>query len=234
MDRRAFLGVIAGGLLAAPLAAEAEQAGKTPLIGFLRSGSPPDPFVEAFRQGLRELGYVEGQNIRIEYRWAEGRDERLPELVADLVRLRVDVIVASGQGPALIAKQATSSIPIVMPVTSDPVSAGLVSSLARPGGNVTGLANSSEDLPGKWLQLLKEALPMVSRVAVLWEPTSPLAQVKRAEAGARSLGLRLRVLTVGRPDDFGTAFAKARKTHVEALRPRRSLRGREAETTSEA
>src|SRR6266704_5704986 len=170
ISRRAFISTMAGGLLAAPLAAEAQEAGKVARIGVLNSASPPAPFVESFKQGLRELGYVEGQNISIEYRWAEGRDERLPGLAADLVRLKVDVIVASSQA-AVAAKHATSAIPIVMPVITDPVRLGLVASLARPGGNVTGLATQNDELPGKWLELVKEILPKASRMAVLFHPT---------------------------------------------------------------
>ena len=145
-----------------------------PRIGILRPGSPPDPLVEAFREGLHELGYAEGRNISIEYRWAEGRDERLPSLAADLVRLQVDVIVAGAA--AMAAKQATNLIPIVMPIGLDPVKVGLVASLGRPGGNVTGLTSLSEELPGKWMELIKETLPRVSRVAVLWDPAGDPSQ----------------------------------------------------------
>jgi putative ABC transport system substrate-binding protein len=146
VDRRTLLaGTVC--LLAAPRVAEAQTPGKIPRIGILREGAPPDSLVEGFRQGLRELGYVEGQNIRIEYRWAEGRDERLPGLAADLVRLKVDVIVASGRN-AVVAKRATTTIPIVVPIAADPVGVGLVASLARPGGNVTGFAFQSESCPG--------------------------------------------------------------------------------------
>jgi ABC-type uncharacterized transport system substrate-binding protein len=203
-------------VLAAPLAAEAQPAAKVPRIGILRSGSPPDPFVDAFRQGLRELGYVEGQNISIEYRWAEGRDERLPGLTADLIRLGVDVIVAGGS-QALVAKHATTTIPIVMPVANDPVGVGLVESLARPGGNVTGLAFLSDELPGKWMQVLKETFPWVARVAVLWHPATEAGQLKVSEAAARSLGLRLQALKVERSDDIRTALAEARRNRAEAL-----------------
>jgi putative ABC transport system substrate-binding protein len=206
---------LALGLLVAPLAVEAQPV-RVPRIGILRSGAPPDPFVEAFRQGLRELGYSEGQSIVIEYRWAEGRDERVPGLAADLVQLGVDVIVAGGS-QALIAKRATTTIPIVMPVANDPVAAGLVASLARPGGNVTGLAFLSEDLPGKWLELLKEALPGVSRVAVLWNPPTEAGQLRVSDVAARSLGVRLQALKVERGDDLGRAFAEAKRGRAEAL-----------------
>jgi putative ABC transport system substrate-binding protein len=204
------------GLLATPLTGDAQPAGRTPRIGILRPGSPPDPLIEAFRQGLRDLGYDEGRNISIEYRWAEGREERLPGLAADLVRLKVDVIVA-GAGAVEAAKRATQLIPIVMPIAGDPVKLGLVASLARPGGNVTGLTSLSDELPGKWLELLKETLPEVSRVAALWDPAGDPSQVKTSEAAARSLGIRLHVLKVGRPDGFEPAFAEARKADARAL-----------------
>ena len=215
MDRRAF---IAGtfGLLAVPLGAETQPTGRNPRIGILRPGSPPDPLLDAFRQGLRELGYEEGRNINIEYRWAEGRDERLPGLAAELVRLKVDVIVA-GAGAVEAAKHATTTIPIVMPVSGDPVRAGLVASLARPGGNITGLTSLSGELPGKWMELLKETLPRVSRVAVLWDPASDPRQVNTSEAAARSLGVRLHMLKVGRADGFEPALTDARKNDVGAL-----------------
>src|SRR5438552_13474342 len=217
ISRRAFIGGLAGGLLAAPLAAEAQEAGKVARIGVLNSGSPPAPFVEAFKQGLRELGYVEGRNITIEYRWAEGRDERLPGLAADLVRLKVDVIVASSHA-ALAAKQATTAIPIVMPIITDPVRLGLVASLAPPGGNVTGLATQNDELPGKWLELVKETLPKVSRVAVLFHPTYDRGfQLKASEAAARSLGVHLQALKVEGPDDLMAAFAQMQRDRAEAL-----------------
>jgi putative ABC transport system substrate-binding protein len=146
-------------ILAVPLAPEAQLAGKTPRIGILRPGSPPDPFIEAFRQGLRELGYAEGRDIIIEYRWAEGKQERLADLAAELVRLKVDVIVASATRGPLAAKQATTTIPIVMAASGDPVAAGLVASLARPEGNVTGLSVIGPELSGKRLELLKGAKP---------------------------------------------------------------------------
>ena len=215
MDRRTWL-VGSLGLLVAPPAVDAQPASKHPRIGILRPGSPPDPLLDAFRQGLRELGYEEGRNISIEYRWAEGRDERLPGLAAELVRLKVDVIVA-GAGAVEAAKHATTTIPIVMPVSGDPVRAGLVASLGRPGGNITGLTSLSGELPGKWLELLKETLPRVSRVAVLWDPASDPSQVKTSEAAARSLGVRLQVLKVGRAASFEPAFAEARHNDAGAL-----------------
>ena len=209
--------LLALAVLVVPLAAEAQEAGKVARIGLIRPGSPPDPFVEPFKQGLRELGYVEGRNISIEYRWAEGRTERLPDLAADLVRLKVDVIVAGGQA-AVAAKQATSAIPIVMPIVTDPVRLGLVASLGRPGGNATGLATQNDELPGKWMELLREALPKVSRVAILLQPSyDGGVQLKTSEVAARSLGVRLQVLKVERPDDFVTAFGEVQKNRAEAV-----------------
>ena len=214
MRRIGLAVVLTLSLILAPLATEAQEPGKIPRIGILRPGSPPDPLVEAFRQGLHELGYADGRNIIIEYRWAEGRDERLPSLAADLVRLQLDVIVA-GQA-ATAVKQATNVIPIVMP-TGDPVKAGLVVSLGRPGGNVTGLTSLSEELPGKWMELAKETLPRVSRVAVLWDPAGDPSQLRVSELAARSLNIRLQVLKVGRSDGIEGVFAGAKENHAEAL-----------------
>jgi len=217
ISRRAFVGTLTLGVLAAPLTAEAQEAGKVARIGVLRSGSPPDPFEEPFTQGLRELGYVEGRNISIERRWAEGRDERLPGLAADLVRLKVNVIVAASQA-AVAAKQATTVIPIVMPIITDPVRLGLAASLARPGGNATGFATQNDELPGKWMELVKDILPKVSRVAVLVHPTyDGGVQLKASEAAARSLGVRLQALRAERLDDFETAFAELQRNRAEAL-----------------
>jgi putative ABC transport system substrate-binding protein len=210
-----FALLLALAVLVMPLVAEAQEPGKIARIGMLASG--PDPFVEAFRQGLRELGYVEGRTINIEYRWTAGKNEQLPDVAADLVRLKVDVIVAASQG-AVAARQATSTIPIVMPIITDPVRLGLVASLARPGGNATGLATQNDELPGKWMELVKATLPKASRVAVLFHPTyDGDVQMKASEAAARSLGLRLHALKVEHPDDFETAFADVRKHRAEAL-----------------
>jgi putative tryptophan/tyrosine transport system substrate-binding protein len=216
VDRRAFLGTVAVGFLIAPPAAAAQPAGRSPRIGILRPGSPPDPLLDAFRQGLRELGYDEGRNISIEYRWAEGRDERLSGLAAELVRLKMDVIVA-GVGAVEAVKRVTTTIPIVMPVSTDPVRAGLVTSLARPGGNITGVTTLSGELPGKWLELLKEAVPGISRVAVLWDSAGDPSQVRTSEAAARSLDVRLHVLKVNRADNVESAFVEARKREAGAL-----------------
>src|SRR5713226_3357292 len=173
MKRREFMTLL-GGAAAWPLAARAQQK-SMPVIGLLGFG-PPDPgawSVAAFRQGLRELGYVEDRNILIEYRWAEGKPERFPVLAAELVALKVDVIVtAGGTLAALAAKRATTTLPIVFTVVGDPVAEGLVKSLARPGSNVTGLSNVTTDLVGKWMELLKQAVPGINRVALLLKPDS--------------------------------------------------------------
>jgi putative tryptophan/tyrosine transport system substrate-binding protein len=209
--------LVALAFLVVPLIAEAREPGTAGRVGVLFGGSPPDPFVESFKQGLHSLGYVEGRNVNIEYRWAEGRGERLSDLAAELVRLKVDVIVASSQA-ALAAKQATATIPIVMPIITDPVRLGLVASLARPGGNATGFATQNDQLPGKWMELVKETFPKVSRVAVLWSPIyDGGAQLTASEAAARSLGIRLQALKVERPDDFVTAFADVQNSRAEAL-----------------
>ena len=201
-------------LLAAPLAAEAQAPAKVPRIGFLSARSPTDNpyFIEAFRQGLRELGYVEGQNIAIEYRFAEGRPERLPALAAELVRLKVDVIVTGGPPAPEAAKQATGTIPIVFAVAGDPVAEGLVASLARPGGNITGLASIAPEVVGKQLELLKEVAPKVSRVAVLQNPSNqahPL-RLRQAEGAARALGVQLHIVQARTPPEIDAAFAAMR------------------------
>jgi len=169
MPRRAFMAMMAGGLLAAPRAAGAQKAGKVWKIGVLWTSSPSlvSPAQAALRQGLRELGYVEGQNIAVEDRYAENNPERLRELAAELVRLRADVIVTQGTPAAKAAKEATRTVPIVMTLVGDPVGMGLISSFARPGGNVTGLSNIASELNSKRLALLKEAVPKLSRLAVL-------------------------------------------------------------------
>ena len=205
MDRRAFLGTIAGGLLAAPLAAQAQSAVKVYRIGYLSSGSgTSNPrILEAFRQGLRELGWVEGQNIAIEYRWADGRLDRLAYLAAELIRLNVDVLVASPTPGALAAKNATGTVPIVAISLTHPVELGLVASLARPGGNVTGVSYSvGADIFGKDLELLKEVVPRVHRVAVLSNPDSPARPltIRNIKDAARSLGLQLQLLEARGPE----------------------------------
>jgi putative ABC transport system substrate-binding protein len=222
VDRRIFLGMLASGLVAAPLAAEAQPAGKIYRIGYLSAGAPTsNPLViAAFQQGLRDRGWVEGQNIDIEYRWAEGRFDRLPDLAADLVRLKVDVIVASPTPAALAAKNATGTVPIVAVSLTHPVELGLVGSLARPGGNVTGLSYSvGADIFGKDLELLKEVVPRVRRVAVLSNPDSPAQPltVRNVKDAARSLGLQLQLLEARGPEGFDGAFAAMARERVGAL-----------------
>ena len=221
ISRRLFL---AGSvtLLAAPLAAEAQHAGKVWRIGCLcppRSVPDNRSFIQAFEQGLRELGYVDGQNIIIEYRSENGKDEQLPRLAAELVRLRVDVLVASLPQRTAAAKKATTTIPIVMVNVGDPVEIGLVASLARPGGNVTGLSRLSGELIGKNLALLKEALPRAVRVGALLNPTTPLSPVlaRNAKRAAESLGLPLTLVEAKGPDDFEGAFLALATDRVEAL-----------------
>ena len=215
--RRQFL-IAAGALLAAPLAAEAQQAGKTPRIAYLWPGAsqPLIPRMEAFRQGLRESGYVEGQNIAVEIRSAEGRSDRLPQLAAELVRLNVDVIATSGEVATRVLQQATTTIPIVS-FTDDLVGTGLVASHARPGGNTTGVSILASQLNVKRLELLKEALPGVSRIAALWDPGTGDFYVRPIESAARSLGMQLQVLAVRGPDGFDGAFQAARNAHAEAV-----------------
>ncbi len=208
-------------ILSAPLSSEAQQRGKVPRIGFLGAATPAAAahLVDAFRQGLRDLGYVEGQNIATEYRWAEGRLERLPDLAADLVRLKVDVIFAPSPPSALAAKNATTAIPIVMALPGDPVGLGLVASLARPGGNITGMSNVSVELAPKQLQLLKQAVPKVSRVAILWNPAnqSHAPSLREMEVAARSLGVQLQPLEARGPDSFDNAFAAITRERAGAL-----------------
>ncbi len=221
--RRAFIGTLAGGLLAAPLVAQAQQAAKVPRIGFLVTSLAASPHLpEAFRQGLRDLGYVEGRNLVIEYRDAEGKPERFPGPAAELVALKVDVIVAPPTLAAVAAKQATKTIPIVFAVATDPVGSGLVTSLARPGGNVTGLSSFGPELVGKCVDLLKQAVPGVSRVAVLWQPgahgeRTQKDMLKEAEVAARALGERLQVVEARGPANFERAFSDMTRARAGAL-----------------
>ena len=223
MERRTFLGTLAGSLLAAPLAAGAQQpAGKVFRIGLLGTVPLADPAASrlwgGFFDGLRQLGYVEGQNVVIEGRFSEGRSERFPTLAAELVRLKVDVIVAAGYAPNA-AKGATSTIPIVMTNHADPVGSGLAASLARAGGNVTGLTALAPALVGKQLQLLKEAMSRPPRVAVLFNPPNPNrpAFVRNAEVAARALEVRLHMIEAGTPTEFSSAFSAAMKESADAL-----------------
>jgi ABC-type uncharacterized transport system substrate-binding protein len=223
MDRRAFLGVVAGGLLTAPLAAEAQQAGKVWRIGYLTSGFKEvpgtNPGLAPFSQSLRELGYVEGRNVTLEIRYAEGRTERFPALAAELANLKVDVLVAVSTPGALAAKQATSTIPIVMVSVGEPVEVKLVDSLAHPGGNVTGLSLIAPQLAAKRLDLLKQALPKLSRVTVLWNSANQgmKARFQETRGGAQLLGVTLHSVTIQSPDDFDPLFAAMTRDRPESL-----------------
>jgi putative tryptophan/tyrosine transport system substrate-binding protein len=222
MDRRQFVSTLAGGIVTAPHAGEAQQPGKVYRIGVLSpfaSSSGPSSFA-AFPQTLRELGYVEGRNVALEYRWADGRPDRLPDLAASLVRLQVDLIFSAWGSPAaLAAKKATSMIPIVFAAVGDAVGVGLIASLSRPGGNVTGATAMSEETIAKQLELLKEALPRVSRIGVVVNLSNPAnAPVLRAaEAPARALGLHLTIVGGQRVEDFESAFRTAIQGHVDGL-----------------
>jgi putative ABC transport system substrate-binding protein len=222
MDRRRFLLTSLAGALAAPLAAEAQPAGRLPRIGVLVALAPPNHLeADAFRQGLRELGYVEGRNVLLDIRSWEVRAERTPDVVAELLRIPVDVIVVPTTGAASAAKQMTKTIPIVASTAGALVEAGVVASLARPGGNVTGLTSSQVDLTAKRLELLKEAVPTLSRVAALVSPYRPPALgeifVRQTEAAARALGLRLDLLRVEGADDLAGAFQTATRARVGAV-----------------
>src|SRR5437870_4727076 len=208
MDRRRFVTGL-GVILAAPLGDQAQPAGDVSRIGFLFYGSPGrSPELDAFRQGLRELGHIEGQNITIEYRFASGQVGRLPELAAELVRLKPDVIVTPGTPASLAAKQATGTIPIVFAGVADAVGAGLVANFARPGGNITGLTSISAELGGKRLELLKQVAPKASRVAVLYNPAdrSNVLVLKDLQGSAPALGLTLHPFEVREPGEFERAF----------------------------
>jgi len=213
--------IFALGVLAAPLGADAQQRANVARIGVL--GSPTASSyatrIEAFKRGLRELGYVEGQNIAIEYRWAEGRYERLPGLAAELVRLRVDVIVTHSTPGTRAAQQATTTIPIVMATNADAVATGLVASLARPGGNTTGSTNLSPEFNAKRLELLKEAIPRIRRVAALMNPANPGNELafKRMELTARALGIEVQRAWVRRGDELDSTFSELVKARSDAL-----------------
>jgi putative tryptophan/tyrosine transport system substrate-binding protein len=218
-DRRRFVTGL-GLLLASPGVAYAQPAGKGPRVGYLFYGSPgPSGEIDAFRQGLRELGYIEGQSIAVEYRFASGQVERYPELAAELVRMNVDVIVAPATPQALAAKQATRSIPIVFVLVADAVGAGLIANFARPGGNITGLTSSSAELGGKRLELLKQMVPKASRVAVLYNPTdrSNVLILKQLQESAPTLGLILQPLEVREPREFEGAFVAMTRERAHAM-----------------
>jgi len=222
VHRRDFL-VAAGTLLAAPLVAEAQQAANVTRIGYLSHNLAASSHLrDAFLQGLRELGYVEGRNVVIEYRYAEGKPERLPALAAELVALKVDVIVTVSNTTALAAKQATRTVPIVFTAVANPVAAGIVTSLARPGGNLTGLASLGSELVGKRLELLKQAVPVVDRVAVLWLPGALGERTEKemrtgADVASQALGVRLQFVEARGPADFDRAFSDMTSARADAL-----------------
>ena len=219
IERRKFLATL-GAAAAWPLAARAQQAGKLPTVGALVIGNTdPTQFWREFRQGLRDLGYVEGQNIRFQFRSAQGQLSRLPELAAELVGLKVDVIVAWFTPAALAAKQATSEIPIVMAETGDPIGTGLVASLPRPGGNVTGIASVTAELAGKSVQLIRDMLPSARRVTALANATDPFFKpfLEQIQLGGEATGTTINPVMISSPEEFETAFAAMEKDRPDAI-----------------
>lgn len=221
MRRREFITALGGAAAAWPFAARAQQK-RAPVIGYFHPGSPDTsaPYVAAFRQGLRETGYVEGQNLTIEFRWAEGRYDRLPALAADLVGRNVDVIVANGGSPPpLAAKAATSTIPIVFNTGSDPVADGLVASLARPGSNLTGISLMVTELSAKRLDLMSQVVPQARTIALVVNPNSPDASptIEDAQAAARTRRVQLPILKAGTDDEMDAAFATLDQLHADAV-----------------
>ena len=221
MATKKLVGLLIGLTFVSIRFVEAQQPAKIQRIGYLtaNSSSVELPRIETFRQGLRAFGYIEGQNLAIDYRFTDGKFERLPDVAAELVRLKVDVLVANTTNAALAAKHATSTIPIFFMGVSDPIEAGLVDSLARPGGGITGLTNIAPVLSGKRLELLKETVPKLLRVAVLWDPQNPgsTPQWKESELAGKELGLRLHSMRVSRADKFESAFKEAIKANSAAL-----------------
>jgi ABC-type uncharacterized transport system substrate-binding protein len=222
IDRRAFLAGTGAVLLAAPLAAEGQSQARPARVGFVEAGSlsANRHFLDAFRQGLRDLGYVEGQSVVIEDRWADGRSERFPALIAELIGLKVDVIVQASTPGALAAKKATSTVPVVFWGVSDPVGIGVVATLGRPGGNMTGLVLGFEDgLAGKWVELLREAVPKVTHLAVLWNPEAGGAEsrVKELHTAAGVLKLTPHVFEARNVNEFDGAFAAMARAHLGGL-----------------
>jgi putative ABC transport system substrate-binding protein len=216
--RRVVGALLAVVLLAAPVAAPAQTPGKVARLGVMLFSTPPtEPNLPALVAGLRELGYVEGRNLALEYRYAEGRPERFGELATQLAALKPDVIVVLGGDMVPFVKRATSTIPVVMLTSQDPVEGGVVASFARPGSNLTGVAFVSSETAGKRLQFLKEAAPSLTRVAVLWNPDHPDGEYRNTEAAAWQLGVQVRSLEVRRPEDFEAAFQTATRERLEAL-----------------
>jgi ABC-type uncharacterized transport system substrate-binding protein len=220
LKRRDFLTLLGGAAAACPLAVGAQQPAKLPTVGFLVGGTPSShgQWFAALVQRLRELGWIEGRTVAIEYRWTEGRDERFAEIVAEFIRLKVNVIVTNATTAALAAKQATSVIPIVFAAAADPVGTGLVTSLAQPGGNVTGLSNQSTDLAAKRLELLREFVPNLHRLAIMAHVSAPIVVLELGEVqtAARMLGFEVATLEIRRAQDIAPAFA-ALKGRAEAL-----------------
>jgi ABC-type uncharacterized transport system substrate-binding protein len=220
VKRREFITLLGGAAAAWPVAARAQQVAM-PVIGFLESASPDADRLRAFRQGLKDTGYVEGENVAIEYRWAEGQFDRLSALAAELVDRRVAVIVASGgTAPAFAAKAATTTIPIVLTVSEDPVRLGLIASLSRPGGNLTGINFLSSELTAKRLELLRELVPAASRVAVLINPANAATTettLRDVEAAARAIGMQIRVLNASTSREINAAFATFVRERPDAL-----------------
>src|SRR6476469_1605868 len=219
MKRREFFGLVGGAAAAWPLAAAAQGRAQVARIGILHPGSPPDPWLDGLRDGLRELGYVEGKDLVFEYRWAEGRGERLPDLADVLIASKVDVIVIMTGPAVLAAKKRTATLPIVMAVSGDPVGTGAVASLARPGGNVTGLSLMSDELAGLRVGVLKEAVPGAKRIGVLYNPSEPptKAELRETEAAARVLGMTLQPLAATSADDLARRFADAAAGGCDAI-----------------
>jgi putative tryptophan/tyrosine transport system substrate-binding protein len=218
MKRRAFITLL-GGAAAWPFAAHGQQA--MLVIGYLHTASPEPfaPFVAAFRQGLREAGFIEGQNVAIEYRWAEGRLDRLPAMAAELAARPVSLIVAQGGAPAALAAKATGTIPIVFSMGADPVKEGIVASLSRPGGNITGISVLTTQLAAKRLEIMREVVPKADVIAMLFNPTNipNLAQLRDSQEAARALGLQIHVLNASNAGDFDLAFATIARMRIGAL-----------------
>jgi putative ABC transport system substrate-binding protein len=222
MSNKIFGLALSAMLLAVSFPVDAQQRGKIPRVGILLPSAPntaADANLEAFRQGLRNLGYVEGRNIILEYRWAENREDQYPALVAELIRLKVDIIFTSSTPAVLVAKQATKTIPIIFPVSSDPVSVGIVDSFARPGGNATGLSSMASDLWPKRMELLKEAFPKVSRLAMIWNSSNPGMKLRAKEtvASAGPLGVRVQDRGVRDLDGLESVFATLIKDRPDAI-----------------
>ena len=220
MRRREFIGAI-GATLAWPHSVHAQVAGKTPRIGFLGLASPSTfaARLEGFRQGLRDLGYVEGTNITVEYRWADGHYERLPELAAELVRAKVELIVTHATPGSFAAKHATTTIPIVVALIGDPVGSGIVTSIARPGGNITGQSFFNAELRAKRIELLKEVMPHLARAAAILNADNPAAgpEFQAMEMTAQSLNVKLQSFQLRGPSEFVNAFEKMEQAHIEAV-----------------